>query len=143
MASLDGVLSFALVLWMATSAHVVAAQEMTEATELELCDLKVPDAVAQANATFTMMFSAIRGPDGSLKGVKRVRGAFLDDAPFTACMKGWRVAGPVDERVVVAFDWVHAKGWTTIRVLGKTSSLTLRIAPGACGSAYQQSAEQN
>ena len=138
MASLDRVFTFALAIWLATSIHTLPAQEPAVLMEVEFCDFRVPDSGAQANATFTMVFSAVRGSDGAPRNVKKVRGAFLDDAPFLACIKGWRSPGPADERVVIEFDWVHAKGWTAIGILGKSSSLKLRIAPGVC-SPYRRS----
>ncbi len=110
---------------------VLQGQELPTTTAVELCDLQVPDAVAQAHATFTMAFSAIRSIDGSLKEVKKVRGAFLDAAPFLACVSGWKVPGPASKVVMVEFDWIHAKGWSTIRVLSKSSVLRIKIAPSA------------
>ena len=117
--------------FLALGAPVLQGQESPTTTAVELCDLRVPDAVAQANATFTMAFAAIRSVDGSLKEVKKVRGVFLDAAPFLACVSGWKIPGPAFEVVTVEFDWVHAKGWSTIRVLSKSSVLKIKIAPRA------------
>lgn len=122
-------------------AAVLQGQELPTTTAVELCDLRVSDAVAQANATFTMAFSAIRSVDGSLKEVKKVRGVFLDAAPFLACVSGWKVPGPASEVVMVEFDWVHAEGWSTIRVLSKSSVLKIKIAPRAASPYGRSSGE--
>lgn len=124
-----------------SEANILSAQETPVRTKVELCDLRVPDSVAQANATFTMVFSAVRSADGSLKDIKKTRGSLLPDAPFIACITGWKLSGPASEVVVVEFDWVHSKGWTAIRVLSKSSIVRFRIAPGAVGP-YRRGAEK-
>ncbi len=132
-------LSIVAVLLSGCEATILKAQEAPIPTEVELCDLRVPDSVAQANATFTMVFSAVRSTDGTLKDIKKVRGSFLTDAPFVACITGWKLPGPASEPVVVEFDWVHSKGWTTIRALSKSSIIRFKIAPGAA-SPYRRGA---
>lgn len=101
---------------------------------VEFCDFQVPERVAQANATFTMAFTMVIGEGGQPTNIQTVEKHFLDDRIFADCIKGWRLPGTRGETVRVEFQWVHAKGWTNVGIMGTSFAQRLKIAPAACNA---------
>jgi hypothetical protein len=106
--------------------------KITSAGELiELCDFKVPDSIANANASFSVVYSIEIDPSGKVVKVTKVKNEFLSDAPFVACLRTWQLP-PEYGTVSVIFNWTHGKGWTQMSLTGKGVERVLKFQPGWC-----------
>ena len=132
MTRIPKVLPLAVVLAMGVALQVWAQSPKPATNEVELCDFKVLPVLADANATFSMIFALEIGEEGVPTNIRRVEGHFLDERSFIECLKKWRLAAPRGQKVLVEFDWVHGKGWVRVTITSSTLALTMRIAPGAC-----------
>jgi hypothetical protein len=98
--------------------------------EVDVCDFGVPKEIAQANASFPVVFTVQVGEDGRALKVERVKNDFLTDKPFVSCIKDWTL--PRSSRsLVVTFNWKHAEGWTEIAISGEEVNYRIKFRPGA------------
>jgi hypothetical protein len=98
--------------------------------EVDVCDFGVPNEIAQANASFPVVFKVQVGEDGRALKVEKVKNDFLTDEPFVSCIKDWTL--PRGSRpLVVTFDWKHAEGWTEIAISGDEVNYRIKFRPGA------------
>jgi hypothetical protein len=100
---------------------------------IELCDFKVPTSVANANASFSVVYSIRVGPDGKALNVTKVKNDFLADGPFIDCLNGWILPTP-GGNVSVTFSWQHSKGWIQVSLSGKGVNRMMRFQQGWCCS---------
>jgi hypothetical protein len=97
--------------------------------EIELCDFKVPADVAEANASFTVIYALDIGVSGGPSKVTKLKNDFLKDEPFTDCFMRWAL--PVrNERITVYLSWEHGKGWTRVALEGKHINRRILIHQG-------------
>jgi len=86
--------------------------------EIDVCDFGVPKEIAQANASFPVIFTLKVGEDGRVLKVEKVKNDFLADEPFVNCIRDWTLPAS-NQTLVVVFNWKHAAGWTDIAISGK------------------------
>ncbi|MFL6389831.1 MAG: hypothetical protein ACJ71U_20320 [Terriglobales bacterium] len=97
--------------------HLLKAQAKGGNLEIEVCDFRVPQEIARANASFTAIYTLKVGENGRPIKVEKEKNDFLADEPFAKCIKNW-VLPSSNERLVATFTWKHAEGWTEIAVSG-------------------------
>jgi hypothetical protein len=98
--------------------------------EIDVCEIKVPKELAQANATFTITYAVQVGEDGHPMKVEKVKNDFLPDEPFAVCLKSWTLP-TANRRLAVSFTWKHAQGWAEIAITGEDFSYRIVFKPGA------------
>jgi hypothetical protein len=104
--------------------------------EIELCDFKVPGAIARANASFSVIYSIELGPTGKPTKVTKVKNDFLADDPFVNCFRGWQLP-PEYGTVSIILNWKHGIGWTQLSISGKGVHRVLKFQPGWCARGVQ------
>lgn len=119
---------WALIVALAMMPTVRASGEMK--FEMELCDFKVPAEIMGANASFSVIFTAVVGKDGHVVRVEKVKNDFLSDEPFVNCLKSW-VLPAKNKRFTVVMNWKHGVGWTGISISGLKYVTRIKICPGA------------
>jgi len=99
--------------------------------EIEFCDFHVPEDVARANASFTVVYSVEVNGEGRATSVRRAKNDFLQDEPFVSCLINWNL--PVrNERVAVALTWKHGIGWTDVNISGQGVDQRIVFQQGYC-----------
>jgi len=98
--------------------------------EIVLCGGLVPDALANANATFTVVYGLALDSSGSVQKVTRMRNPVIPDGPIIACLRRWSLPAR-NVTATVAMTWRHARGWTDVAVtIPGFPSRRITIDPG-------------
>lgn len=121
------VMSFLCFLATTLPSPARGAEGKTREVEIELCDFQVGKEIAQANASFSVIYTVQVGDDGRPVKVEKERNEFLPDESFVSCIKNWLLPAG---RWIVAFSWTHGKGWTEIAVSGNDLNYRLKIPLG-------------
>jgi len=128
-------------LLMALPQFVWAGIAKERELEVDVCDFGVPKEIAQANASFPVVFTVQVGEDGRALKVEKVKNDFLTDKPFVSCIKDWTL--PRSSRsLVVTFNWKHAEGWTEIAISGDEVNYRIKFRPGAFSQYSRRSGVQ-
>lgn len=119
------------------SIYFSATTTYAEASEeIELCDFKVPAAIARANASFSVIYSIELGSTGKPTKVTKVKNDFWADDSFVKCFRGWRLP-PEYRTVSIILNWKHGTGWTQLVISGKGVHRILKFQPGWCARGVQ------
>lgn len=100
--------------------------------EVDVCDFGVPKEIAQANASFLVVFTVQVGEHGRALKVEKVKNDFLADKPFVSCIRDWTLPAS-RQPLVVTFSWKHAEGWTEIAISGDDVDYRIKFRRGAFG----------
>jgi hypothetical protein len=122
------VLIYCFLLMMSLSQFLCAGTRNAEKLEVDVCDISVPKEIAQANASFVVVFAVQVDEDGRLIKVDKATNDFLSDVPFVSCMTHWIL--PRNSRALaVTFTWKHALGWTEIAISGDQVDYRIKFHP--------------
>ena len=95
-----------------------------------LCGGAVPTVVAEANATFRVVYELETGSSGAVVNVTRLRNALFPDNQLMACLGDWVLPAP-NTKSNVLLEWTHAAGWTRmVVVMPGFPAKTITIDPG-------------
>jgi hypothetical protein len=121
---LNLLISFLLVLALC---GVGRSQEIN--TDVDFCQLALPEWLKQANASFYLIVTFQLDKDGRPINIKRLDGELskhVAEAAVIACVKRWTITGlPPNAKIVATWRWNHGVGWEKLRVT--TPRLTQRI----------------
>jgi len=121
--------SFVVVLLTGPVVGPVAAQSSSSSEEIVLCDLGMNKELAQANASFSLIYELEVGSAGDVAGVREVRNGFLPGKRIAACLSRWRFAGSA-RKVMVIFNWKHGEGWRSIAIQDGDHTRRIRFNRG-------------
>ena len=111
----------------------VTEQAKRRKMEIEMCDFDVPKNLAQARATFMIVYELQLDGGGRPTKVEKLKmenDLQFSDERFVRCIKGWILPG-VNQRAFVALQWIHGKGWTQIEISGSDFDYIIKVQPGA------------
>ncbi len=91
------------------------AQKVSE--DVVLCDLGVSKGLAQANASFSIVYEVGTNTTGRVERVTKVENRFIPEEAVTACLSRWTLSPP-SATFKVSLDWEHGKGWTRMNIIG-------------------------
>ena len=114
---MDGSVLLMLSLLLAAFADATVSAGAEPRDEVWFCQPSVPEEVARANATFSVVYQLEIGPNGRPQSLTKLVNPYLDDEQFIQCLSKW-VLPVKNRRITVAFRWQHGVGWTEVLISG-------------------------
>jgi len=112
--------------------HAFANEPEIEEEIIEFCNFEMPKVLAQANASFSVVYSMDIDSTGTPINIKLAYNnneKIMSDEPFIECFQKWKLPSS-HGKVDVYFYWKHAVGWTTMSIAGKNVSRKWSFQPG-------------
>jgi hypothetical protein len=100
---------------------------LLHAQAVSLCMLRVPDTIARGSSAFTDAIGFTVGPDGIPQEVTFINAPFIDKEEAKACVASWNFQGSEGKHLVAALRWEQSKGWTSLKISGEGTMLTVSI----------------
>jgi hypothetical protein len=107
------------------------------ATQVEFCQLPVPERLREGRASFSVVY-AFRVRQGRPVDVREVANpAGVPGPAVTACIERWRFgrASYGDLEIRAEFRWTHGVGWEHLRL--KSADIDLRVSITGDRCAYR------
>lgn len=119
-------------LLLATLFFGVFYQERSD-SEITFCNLKLPNAIKTANASFNVTYSFIVGKSGHPSSITKIRDDYVGEEEVSSCLQNWRFSGwQRGKRIVVVFRWQHGEGWVELTLSGAGHSQKVKITGDRC-----------